>query len=214
MPAVNKTDGKRTGSELVSSDLDESYSDIRESLKAIQQQLQKLNLLEQLTNDVKDLKASVQFNNSLIEVLKADNASLRNDVNNLKRLTDELQHDKVNMTNDILDLQCRSMRDNIIVHGLAEVKNETHQKSEELLKTFLSGNLKMDVNEVEAVHFSRVHRLGKAKADQQRPRPIVAKTIDSKMKYAVMSKGGELKGTNYAISDQFPAEIMRRRRLL
>ena len=34
------------------------------------------------------------------------------------------------------------------------------------------------------------------------------------MKYAVMSKGGELKGTNYAISDQFPAEIMRRRRLL
>ena len=28
------------------------------------------------------------------------------------------------------------------------------------------------------------------------------------MKYAVMSKGGELKGTNYAISDQFPAEIM------
>ena len=123
MPADNKPDGKRTRSELVSSDLDESYSDIRESLKAIQQQLQKLNLLEQLTNDVKDLKASVEFNNSLIEVLKADNASLRTDVNNLKRLTDELQHDKVNMTNDILDLQCRSMRDNIIVHGLAEVKN-------------------------------------------------------------------------------------------
>ena len=171
MPADNKPDGKRTRSELVSSDLDESYSDIRESLKAIQQQLQKLNLLEQLTNDVKDLKASVEFNNSLIEVLKADNASLRTDVNNLKRLTDELQHDKVNMTNDILDLQCRSMRHNIIVHGLAEVKNETHQKSEELLKTFLSGNLKMDVNEVELSTFPESIAWVKPKLTSRGPVP-------------------------------------------
>ena len=171
MPADNKPDGKRTRSELVSSDLDESYSDIRESLKAIQQQLQKLNLLEQLTNDVKDLKASVEFNNSLIEVLKADNASLRTDVNNLKRLTDELKHDKVNMTNDILDLQCRSMRDNIIVHGLAEVKNETHQKSEELLKTFLSGNLKMDVNEVELSTFPESIAWVKPKLTSRGPVP-------------------------------------------
>ena len=48
---------KRNRTELGSSDSDSG--DIRESLTAIHQQLQKLNLLEQLTNDVKDLKASV-----------------------------------------------------------------------------------------------------------------------------------------------------------
>lgn len=66
-----------------------------------------------------------------------------------------------------------------------------------------------------AVRFSRVHRLGRTKTDQQRrPRPIVAKVVDSKMKSAVMSRGKELKGSNYSISDQFPPEIMNRRRLL
>lgn len=47
--------------------------------------------------DVNELKASVEFNNSLIETLKADNISLRIEVNNLKRLTDELQNDNFNV---------------------------------------------------------------------------------------------------------------------
>ncbi|KAM3619221.1 uncharacterized protein V6R79_004722 [Siganus canaliculatus] len=188
---------------------------ISESITSIKLQLQKLDLLEQLSTDVKELKHSVEFNNSLIEVLKADNASLRSEVNNLKQLTAELQKDKINMANSILDLQCRSMRDNIVIHGLAEVENETHQKSEELLKSFLVKELKMKPEDAGAVRFSRVHRLGRTKPDQQRrPRPIVAKVVDSKMKSTVISRGKELKGSNYSISDQFPPEIMNRRRLL
>ncbi len=113
---LDKKPDKRTHAELSSSNMDDTSScDIRESITSIKHQLQKLDLLEQMTNDVKDLKASVKFNNSLIEVLKADNASLRMEVNNLRRLTAELQKDKVNMAKDILDLQCRSMRDNIII---------------------------------------------------------------------------------------------------
>ena len=72
----------------------------------------------------------------------------------------------------------------------------------------------MKPEEAGAINFSRVHRLGKVKAGQQKPRPIVAKTTDSKMKMAVMSRGKELKNTIYSISDQYPAEIMDRRRLL
>ncbi len=181
---------------------------------SIKRQLQKLDLLEQLTNDIKELKASVEFNNSLIEVLKADNASLRTEVNSLKCLTAELQRDKVNMSKSILDLQCRSMRDNIVIHGVSETKNETYHNSEELVKMFLVDKLKIKLEEAEAIRFSRVHRIGKAKTDQQRPHPTVAKVTDSKIKYAIMSRGKELKGTNYSISDQFPAEIMNRRRLL
>lgn len=71
--------------------------------------------------------------------------------------------------------------------------------------------MKLTVNQK---NFSRVHRLGKARNNQQRPRPIVAKVLDSRMKAAVMSKGRELKNSSFSISDQFPAEIMRRRRLL
>ena len=106
----------------------------------------------------------------LIEVLKADNASLRTDVNNLKRLTGELQKEKENMAKDILDLQCRNMRDNIIIHRLSEAPNCTYCIQPKVLKSFMENNLKMNPEEAEAIHFSRVHRLGKAKSDQQRPK--------------------------------------------
>lgn len=157
-----KPDGKRNRRELGSSDLDNSSSDIRESLFAIKHQLEKLDLLDRMIADVNELKASVEFNNSLIETLMADKASLRTEVNNLKRLTDKLQNDNHNMAKELLDLQCRSMRNNIIFHGLSEAHNETHHKSEELVQTFLVDNLKMKAEEAEAIHFSRVHCLGKA----------------------------------------------------
>lgn len=117
MPRGTKPDGKRNRSELGSSDLDDSSSDIRESLSAIKHQLEKLDLRDRRLADVNELKASVELNNSLIETLKADNASLRIEVNNLKRPTDELQNDNFNVAKELLDLQCRSVRDNIIFHG-------------------------------------------------------------------------------------------------
>lgn len=49
---------------------------------------------------LKELKHSVEFNNSLIEVLKADKSSLRAKVNNVKRLTAKLQKDKINVAKD------------------------------------------------------------------------------------------------------------------
>lgn len=87
-----------------SSDLDDSSSDIRESLSAIKHQLEKLDLLDRRLADANELKASVEFNNSLIETLQADKASLRIEVNNCKRLTDELQNDNFNVAKELLDL--------------------------------------------------------------------------------------------------------------
>ena len=174
-------------------------------------------MLEELSNTVNDLKASLDFSDSMVETLKSDNASLRTEVIRLTRLTDELVLDHNKMGNIVLDLQSRSMRDNIIFHGIPELKNETHHRPEELVKTFLVQNLKMRTDEAAAIDFSRVHRLGKSKTDangKAKSRPIVANVTNSKMKYSIMSKGKALKNTTYSISDQFPPEIMDRRRLL
>lgn len=139
---------------------------IRESMATMEEQLKKLDMLKKLSDDVEDLKQAMEFNNSLIEVLKEDNASLRVEVNNLKKLTTELQQKNYNMSNDILDLQCRSMRDNIIIHGLPETNKETYQSTEQLVKSFMRDNLKMDEREVEAIRFSRVHRIGQVEASR------------------------------------------------
>ena len=138
----SKRKAKRDRQQLGSSDMEEDQltvdlHDIRLSIITMKEQLQKLDLLKKLTDDVEELKQSLEFNNFLIEVLKADNASLRVEVNSLKRLTTELQIGKVTMANDMLDLQCRSMRDNIIFHGLPEERKETYQTTERLVKLFM-----------------------------------------------------------------------------
>ncbi|CAK6984734.1 uncharacterized protein LOC119127540, partial [Scomber scombrus] len=169
----NRRDSKRGRAQLRSSEQDDSSNledllRIRESMTTMEKQLKKLDLLKKLSDNIEDLKQAMDFNNSLIEVLRQDNTSLRVEVNNLKELQ---KNDK--MSNDILEMQCRSMRE----------------------------NLKMDEREVEAIHFSRAHRIGHANASRQKSRPIVAKVHDTKMKMSIMRRGKELRDTNFSISD-------------
>lgn len=82
------------------------------------------------------------------------------------------------------------------------------------MKSLMKENLKMDKREVKAIHFSRAHHIGHAHASRQKSRPIVAEVLDTKMKMSIMRRGKELRDTNFSISDQYPPEILRRRRLL
>ncbi|KAM3591288.1 uncharacterized protein V6R79_026160 [Siganus canaliculatus] len=118
------------------------------------------------------------------------------------------------MSNDIVDMQSRSMRDNIIIHGLPETQKETYQSTEQLVKSFMKNSLKMEKREVDTHRFSRIHRIGHAEYLRQKGRPIVAKVLDTKMKMFIMGRRKELCGTNYSFSDQNPLEILMRRRLL
>ncbi|XP_065325883.1 NLR family CARD domain-containing protein 3-like [Pelmatolapia mariae] len=52
------------------------------------------------------------------------------------------------------------------------------------------------------------------KTGSGRPRPIVAKFGHFKQKEQVKSRGRELKGTDFSVNDQFPREILERRRVL
>lgn len=87
-----------------------------------------------------------------------------------------------------MDLQCRGMRENIIIHGIPEERAETYRITEKLLKGFMKEQLKMNKAEVEAVDFARAHRIGQKQIDQQWPRPVVARFNDFKKKLALMEK--------------------------
>ncbi|KAK7896391.1 hypothetical protein WMY93_021716 [Mugilogobius chulae] len=148
---AGKPEGKRGRRELSSTDPEEErckltleIQSIRETLNGVNSKLQKLDKLDQLAEDVKDMKQSLDFYIALVDVLKEDNASLRVEVNNLKQLTTTLQKDNTHLSESILDLQCRSMRDNIIIHGIPEENKETYQVTEQLVKKFMTDQLKMD----------------------------------------------------------------------
>lgn len=115
------------------------------------------------------------------------------------------------MKETILDLQARSMRDNLVFSGIPE---NTQENPEKTLMDFMQPHLKLPPEKTKRITFHRVHRIGNLNSDSTRPRPIVAKFEHFKDKEFVKTQGKQLKGTRFGLNDQFPKEIQGRRKLL
>ena len=107
---------------------------------------------------------------------------------------------------DMLDLKCRSMKNNLIFTGLHRVHNAN---TENLLRNFLYHELGVE----EKLEFGNVHRF-KTRGGDNRRAPIVARFLyHAELEY-VLSIAHRLKGTSYGIREQFPQEKENRRRQL
>lgn len=171
----------------------------------------KLAILELLHADIKDLKASLEFSQSQILTLQQENKELTNTVNTLSAQITTLTNENKEMKGAILDLQCRSMRDNLIFSGIPEQPTDD---PEQAIKDFMQSALKLPLDSVNNIGFHRVHRLGAKVNTTGKPRAIIAKFEHFKQKELVKSKAKELKGTSFSIYDQYPKEIQERRRIL
>lgn len=78
----------------------------------------KLAILELLHIDIRDLKASLEFSQSQIETLMLDNIELKKNASHLSTQVTKLTKENQIMQETILDIQCRSMRDNLIFSGI------------------------------------------------------------------------------------------------
>lgn len=144
---------------------------------------------------------------SIIQSLKSENDELR------KVLTD-MQEVNKSLKDDLIDLKCRSMRDNLVFTNIPEdFQNHDGRRfkdTEEVLNKFL--NEKLQINDVK---FERVHRVpDTGRRAGNRPRTIVAKFSMFKERESVRRSGYKLKGTNIGIHEQFPEEIEAKRREL
>lgn len=171
----------------------------------------KLKILELLHADIKDLKASLEFSQSQIDTLVLENSELKRNVTNLSTQITHLTNENKIMKEQILDLQCRSMRDNLIFSGIP-LPTATPDNPEKAIQDFMQSSLKIPPETVNRITFHRVHRLNSK--DSKKPPPIIAKFEHYKHKELVKSKGKELKGTSFGLNDQFPKEIQERRRAL
>ncbi|XP_078793047.1 uncharacterized protein LOC144987469 [Oryzias latipes] len=171
----------------------------------------RLNLLEILHKEFQGLRESLEFSQQQVQELAAENQALRETVKILDNDTARLSEENRSIKETLLDLQARSMRDNLVFAGIPE---EAGEVPENIVKSFIEVHLKLPKEEVQKISFHRVHRLGGKRPDNQRPRPIVAKFEHYKQKMQVKSRGRELKDTHYSVNDQFPGEILRRRKIL
>ncbi|XP_067233913.1 uncharacterized protein [Chanodichthys erythropterus] len=164
--------------------------------------------------EFQNLRHSLEYSQQ-VDSLTEENKSLKSSVDTLTaklstvatQLTSVTAENKA-MQETILDLQSRSMRDNLIISGIPESSTDDPEKS---VKDMVN-QLKLTPETVEQITFHRVHRLGQKPLNSNRPRPIIVKFEHFKQKVLVQRQGRQLKGTHYGLNDQFPQEIIRRHR--
>ncbi|KAF7647466.1 hypothetical protein LDENG_00172130 [Lucifuga dentata] len=153
----------------------------------------KLELLVELHKQMKEMQVSLNFAYEKIDRLESKNKSLKATVDLLTKKTDTLAKENKKTNETILDIQSRSMCDNLIFSGIPE--NPSLDDPEALLKHFMISKLKLPPDTIDNITFHRVHRLGGPKS--KKPRPIISKLKHYKHKVLIKSKARELKGSNF-----------------
>ncbi|XP_055363122.1 uncharacterized protein LOC129603849 [Betta splendens] len=194
------------------SSADKNITDILESIeKKISSFDARLALVELLHKEFMALRDSLEFSQQQVISLATENEALKGTVQSLTEDVAQLAAENKKIKEGIIDLQARSMRDNLVFSGIPE---QAEENTETTIKNFIKQQMKIPAEVVDKMAFHRSHRLGGRRPDGQRPRPIVAKFHDFKAKKLVKSRGRQLKGTDYSVNDQFPKEILDRRRRL
>lgn len=173
--------------------------------------------LQGLSNIMDENKRKHENNTKDINAMRTSISKVANDLEDqsieqkeeIKCAISDIKAENEDLRNELLDLKCRSMKNNLIFNGLREPINEN---TERLLRQFISTEL----NIKNRIEFGNVHRFGHgAKPGKRgRPRPIIARFIyQNDLKY-VLSNAYRLKGKGYSIKQQFPDVIEQARKSL
>jgi hypothetical protein len=117
---------------------------------------------------------------------------------------------------DVSYLQSQSMRNNLIFTSVPEaIENgvETPEKTEEKLRQHLVSAFKLSEDMVTSIRFERVHR-SPGSPTQGKIRNIVAKFTYFKDREMVRKLWKELDGTAFNVFEQFPPDVIMKRRQL
>ena len=176
--------------------------------------LQKLDLLETLSNDVNELKHSVEYCHNSIDDIAKENKVLKQTIESMK--ADLEASRKANKENHemIIEQQWRSMRSNLLFHGIAEATPGQTEDCIPVLRKFIQDELGFDVETCARLSIARAHRIGKKIAGNGKSRPSVAKFDLYKDREAVRGSSRKLAGKKFGISEQLPSAWHLRRKEL
>ena len=165
----------------------------------------------------KTVENEIQSISSNLSMAVDNNESLKNQIRFLEKRLDLteglLQQAQIKLKSQnekIIELQSRTMRDNLIIRGIADDPNESWAETEDKVIDFMRKELK-----IEDAHNSmvdRAHRLGKMTGEK--PRNIVVKFASSKAKDKIFKNVKNLAGKKFSIQEQLPQEIQERRNRL
>ncbi|CAG2247120.1 unnamed protein product [Mytilus edulis] len=148
-----------------------------------------------LSTVVDDVINQCTGNKQEIQELKLEMEKIGSEVkkSNTAKVTDQSNVIQ-KMEESLIDLKCRSMKNNLIFSGLQYQKDE---HVEEKLRNFLQNELKIN----HRIEFGNAHRFGKQGFNGTRP--IVARFLFRKDLEMVLSSAYHLRGKPFGIKEQF-----------
>lgn len=203
--------------------------DIMDCLQAIGK---RIDTVEQKLKSIEELdKKMVDFDKELrgIRTMMNDQAKMINErVNKLEDKVDgtdinvammtsrveELEKERDGLKDDVAYLKSQSMRNNLVFTGVPEVGgNESYEQTEAKLRQHLVEAMKLAQETVNSIKFERVHR-SPSEPQPGRIRSIVAKFTYFKVRETVRKQWKSLSGTPYNVFEQFPPEVVAKRKKL
>ena len=176
--------------------------------------------ISEANRKIREYDSSIQTYSDMCDDIRSDKrlqdaeiADLRAQVNVLQGDNDSMKIKLSEAESTITDLQCRSMRDNLIFTGIKEPEYipDQPEDTELSLREFLSAEMDIFIQ----LPFHRVHRLGNYEKSNDGPRPIIAKFERFKDREYVRHKAPKtLKGKPFGVREQFPKIVEDRRKLL
>lgn len=167
--------------------------------------------LKTLDTRVSETEKSCQFsasesetNKKELKVAKDDIKKLRKSVDKFEERSKSLSDASVKLDTKLIDLEARSMRDNLMFYGIPE--GGPNENCDELVKGVCANVLQMD--NTRNMLFDRAHRVGQRSA---RTRPIVVKfhyySERENVRQVSFDRAEQLKAANLGIGVQIPKEI-------
>ena len=166
--------------------------------------------IAQLSSDMEKHKAEVakegKTKSKNIEKLSSDLEQHKEEMKKMSETMKAMTEEKEKLSSTVLDLQCRSMKTNLVFTGWdMETRDED---TEEILRRFLYFELGIE----RRIQFGNVHRFGRFV--RGKGRPVVARFLHHQDSTMVLDRAHKLKDTPYGIHEQFPKVIEDRRREL
>jgi hypothetical protein len=151
---------------------------------------------------------SVKFASDYVDSAREASKKLESEVRELRSEIKYMHADRKNMHDDILDIQVRSMKDNLLFFGVDEREGENYMDT---VLTFCKNELGIS-DAAERIKLDRAHRIGPKRTNKTRP--LVAKFCYFQQRKEVRKLGHRLKGKHYGMSEQLPREVQDRKKNL
>ena len=164
-----------------------------------------------LETKVNTLETSRSFDSESVDALNKKQKEIDSLLVKMKKLEADQSAKESDLQAKVLDMQCRSMRDNLIFYKIPVEAGETDDDCVQKVLNLIENDLGI-ANASTDIKLHRAHRMGKY--DPVKIRPIVAKFAYYPDRENVRKNAGKLKGKATGISQQFPREIMEKRRKL